>query len=107
MRLPQQLLSSVRGPAIVVALAGCVPAAAPSVTIEPEPLVETTAFVAPDPISYDERAEAERLELADLDVGASADRRNRRIAANVAAARVPTRAPTNMTPAWAVRCGRG
>ena len=111
MRLPDDILSSLRGPLVAATLSGCAAAAEP-VAIAPEPLTPVP-FAAPptaDPVTYDEAAEAARLSASDEAVGADAARRGTRIATNVARARAlaAPRVPVNRPPDWGrVRCGRG
>lgn len=131
MKLPAQLLSTVRGSALgsaacgsvlgsaicgsalVAALAGCAgPEAAaivPEAVVTPAPSEHVAIdAVAIDPVAYDEVAEARRLDATELEVGADAARRTRRIAFNVARASTPSNPPVaHHPPSYAVRCGRG
>lgn len=114
MKLPTHLLDHVRGPGLVLVLAGCTSPVAP-VPIVPEPTVPVPVVVAAaDPVSYDEADEAARLGALDGDDAEIAARRNRRIAVNVAAARVrarPSPGIGSIGPGWpggiAPNCGRG
>lgn len=81
MKLPIDVLASLRGPLLGVAIAGCAtaPAAAP-ITQEPapEPAGGAAAAQVVDPVAYDADAEAARLASADearIDHDARRDRR--------------------------------
>jgi hypothetical protein len=110
MRLPPSLLSRVRGPVAVLALAGC---GAPVAT-EPEPIVlvaEAPAVVeaprAIDPVAYDRDVESARLDRVDHALESELDRRTDRIASAERAARpqhIGIGRPDSM---WMAACGRG
>jgi hypothetical protein len=114
MKLPAAVLSSVRGPLVVLALAGC---QAPA-RIEPEPapvppapsVVETPPLAPIDPVTYQASTEEVRLARADdLEMRDDA-RRTRRIAA--ARPRTITHTPVLGTigvgHSWyGAGCGRG
>lgn len=88
MRLPRTVLESVRGAAVAAALGACgaPPAPEPTPIVPEAPLVPVAAPVPLDPVAYDAATEAARLDAMERDVGAAANRRNRRIAVNEAAA---------------------
>jgi len=116
MKLPVDVLASLRGPLLGAALAGCAtaPAAAP-ITQEPAP--EPAAVTAPaevaDPVAYDVAAEAARLARADearIDHEARRDRRIAEVEADRRRARQARQVHT--APQWTLdhvhaACGRG
>jgi len=119
MQLPPSVLARVRGPIALLALVGCgSPAAAPaSVTSEPVEAVAPVAVVVPDPVSYDDTREAERLARLDEVDTRSADARDARIERSSAHARAEReRAQSNAIrdafgtlddQNYSVACGRG
>jgi len=82
MRLPESLLSRVRGPLAVCAIVGCsAPATAPVV---PEPVAAPVVLAPPpppDPVAYDAIAEAARFERSDREIAAELELRDDRIRA--------------------------
>jgi len=118
MKLPVDLLASLRGPLLGVAIAGCAtaPAAAP-ITEEPapEPAGVAVASEVMDPVGYDAEAEAARLARADdarIDHDSRRDRRIAELEADRRRARQTTRISPIQTTGWSIdhmraACGRG
>jgi hypothetical protein len=82
MRIPGSILTRVRGPAAVVALAACAsPAPAPEPAAPPPTSIAVVAPAPIDPVAYSSADEAARLSRVDDEAVAAVDARETRIGA--------------------------
>lgn len=111
MRLPESLLSHLRGPLAAVAIAGCSAPAAPAVVPAPQPTPIVLAPAAPpDPVPYDAIAEAARLDRSDRELTTQLARRDERIQTAEraqASQSIGTLGNTRWNSAILAACGRG